>query len=479
MFIKDLTITNFKSFNGVISPILFNIPNGNLGSGLNIFVGENNTGKSTAFEAIEFLRNGTKKDLEDIKNKNTPAHASVELTFIGNIGQIIDAFSQENKKKVFNKYVFNNPDGKSIFKLRRSTEDVKQVTLWSEMNTQYENETGIDAPIKKLFETNFVWADTNPNDEAAFGATTICGNLLKEIANSFTETADYDDFRAKFNQIFNDDSSGLRKNLLQIEERVQNIFSQQFGSAVIKFHFDELKIESFFKNTTIKVNDGIDTPMDEKGNGMQRAVALALLQVYAEELTKHPENANLIKPFYLFIDEPEICLHPKGQEKLLAALLEISKTKQVFLTTHSPYFLTSQHLQNIGLHIFTNNGNSSVVVSAAMNGLFPWSPTWGEINFKAYNLATVDFHNELYGHLQEKNTMFSESSFEAWLVTQGLGKPKTWIKENKGVAQSPYSVSLQTFIRNKIHHPENATMQANQYTSVELAQSINEMINLL
>lgn len=479
MFIKELKITNFKSFNGAINPITFNVPNGQLGSGLNIFVGENNTGKSTAFEAVDFVRNKTSKNETAIKNKDSLGHATAELTFVGEIEQAIDGFSQDNKKAVFKKYIFQNALGESLFKISRSTENVKEVRLWDEASGNYENETGIDAPVKKLFETNFVWADTNPNDEAAFGATTICGNLLREIANSFTETADYADYKSKFNQIFNDPASGLRKELLVIEQKVQQVFTDQFGAATISFHFDELKIDSFFKNTTINVNDGFETPMQEKGNGMQRAVALALLQVYAEELTKHPDDANIKKPFFLFIDEPEICLHPKGQEKLLNALLEISKTKQVVITTHSPYFLSTPFLRNCGLHIFSKNGNNSVVESANVNPLLPWGPTWGEINFKAYKLPTVDFHNELYGYLQEKNSVYSENSFEDWIVKFGVAQTKQWIQETKGVAQAPRNVSLQTFIRNKIHHPENATMQPADYTADELRQSIETMIGLL
>jgi AAA15 family ATPase/GTPase len=479
MFIKELKITNFKSFEGTINPIIFNIPNGQPGSGLNIFVGENNTGKSTAFEAIDFVRNSTKKNENAIKNKNNPAHASVELAFSGEIAQVIDGFSQPNKVAVFKRYISQSAQGENIFKISRSTEDIKQVKLWSETDQQFVNESGIDAPVKKLFDTNFIWADTNPNDEAAFGATTICGNLLKEIANGFIETADYADYRTKFNQVFNDPSSGLRRELLVIEQKVQQVFSEQFGAASIAFHFDELKIDSFFKNTTINVNDGIETPMHEKGNGMQRAVALALLQVYAEELTKHPDDANLKKPFFLFIDEPEICLHPRGQEKLLNALLEISKTKQVFLTTHSPYFLASSHLKNVGLHIFSKNGNASEIESAAVHPLLPWSPTWGEINFKAYKLPTVDFHNELYGYLQEKSKAFKEDDFEQWLVSNNIGQTKQWIREFEGAPRAPKSISLQSFIRNKIHHPENVTMQSVSYTSDDLQQSIIEMIALI
>jgi AAA15 family ATPase/GTPase len=71
MFIKELKITNFKSFNGATDPIVFNVPDGQLGSGLNIFVGENNTGKSTVFEAVDFVRNSTKKDEGAIKNRSS------------------------------------------------------------------------------------------------------------------------------------------------------------------------------------------------------------------------------------------------------------------------------------------------------------------------------------------------------------------------------------------------------------------------
>lgn len=479
MFIKELKITNFKSFNGVINPIVFNVPNGQSGSGLNVFVGENNTGKSTVFEAIDFVRNSTKKDAGAIMNKSNPVNATVELTFVGDIEQAIDGFSQPNKVAVFKRYIFQNAHNEPSFRISRGTDDIKQVKLWNEADSSYVNESGIDAPVKKLFETNFIWADTNPNDEAAFGATTICGNLLKEIASGFIETADYADYRAKFNQVFNNPASGLRRELLVIEQKVQQVFTEQFGAATISFHFDELKIDSFFKNTTINVNDGIETPMHEKGNGMQRAVALALLQVYADELIKHPDDDNLKKPFFLFIDEPEICLHPKGQEKLLEALLEISKTKQVFITTHSPYFLSTPNLKNCGLHIFSKNGINSLIESASINPLLPWSPTWGEINFKAYKLPTLDFHNELYGYLQEKNSAFNENAFEQWIVGRGLGQTKQWTQERAGVPQAPRNVSLQTFIRNKIHHPENVTMQAVDYSANELQQSIEEMITLL
>lgn len=483
MFIYKLKIRNFKCFGNDLAPLIFNIPDGRtLGSGLNIFVGENNTGKSTVFEIIDFLRDNTKKSISDFKNKKTneDEDVSVELTFYGNVNEVIDHFSQDNKVSVFKKYVYDYED-KECFRLLRSTKNIKAIQLWDNETHEFKNESGIDAPLKKLFENNFVWSDTNPNDQTSFGSTTICGNLLREIANKFTETIDYMDFSEQFNKTFNHKDSGLRKELQKIEKRTGEIFAEQFGEAEINFHFNELKIDSFFKNTRIDIDDGFETPMEEKGSGMQRSIALALLQVYAEELVKHPENESVRKPFFLFIDEPEICLHPRAQRKLFDAILKLSKTKQIFLTTHSPYFFDGRSLMNnIGLFIFKRNDNKPDIEKINSKwGLFPWSPSWGEINYHAYNLPMLEFHNELYGYIQEKEEKFTVSDTDEYFQDNGLKKVKKWTRENKGIAQSEKDVTLQTFIRNKVHHPENSTMQSVEYTQEELSQSIKEMINIL
>jgi len=90
MFIKRITIQNFKSFQN--ESIDFFTPDE--GSGLNIFVGENNSGKSTVFEAVDFLRNGVKVSLEDLKNKyKKDEEMFVEIEFSGNIKDVIENFS--------------------------------------------------------------------------------------------------------------------------------------------------------------------------------------------------------------------------------------------------------------------------------------------------------------------------------------------------------------------------------------------------
>ncbi|MCK4524851.1 MAG: AAA family ATPase [Candidatus Andersenbacteria bacterium] len=482
MFIKTIKIKNLKCFDNELKTLEFNIPDGKtLGSGLNIFVGENNSGKSTVFESIDFLRDNTKKELKNIKNKNASSDDEmfVELLFSGSIINTIENFSQENKKEVFKKYVYkNDSENEEYFKLLRTSKNIKAIQLWNNSESKFKNEAGIDAPLKKLFETNFVWSDTNPNDQTSFGATTICGNLLKEIIKKFEETKDYSDFSDEFHKTFNSGKSGLKKELKDIEQKTQKIFSEQFSDAKISFHFDELKIDSFFKNTKVEVDDGIPTYMEEKGSGMQRSVALALLQVYAEELVKHPDNTSAVKPFFLFIDEPELCLHPQAQMKLLKSLLELSKTKQIFIATHSPYFFKNQFLKDIGFFIFKRESDQKIEILSIKDKnwcLFPWSPSWGEINYIAYNLPTIEFHNELYGYLESeyKDKLNRIQKTKKWLddrkVTEGMTNEEKDAQKN--------DVSLQMYIRHSMHHPENKNN--NDFTDQELKQSINEMINIL
>src|SRR6266545_1954112 len=97
---------------------------------------------------------------------------------------------------------------------------------------------------------------------------------------------------------------------------------------------------------------------------MQRAVALAIIQVYSRNLTAHPTDPRKTRPLFFFIDEPEICLHPKAQQQLLTALVEISKSRQIFIATHSPYLLCQFNSANHDLLLFNRDGNGVNVTPA-------------------------------------------------------------------------------------------------------------------
>jgi hypothetical protein len=210
---------------------------------------------------------------------------------------------------------------------------------------------------------------------------------------------------------------------------------------------------------------------------MQRALALALIQVYADTLTKASEEEKKAKPLLFFIDEPETFLHPLAQDKLMNALEIISGSSQIFLTTHSPYLLKQYDVKNHSLHVFSKTQAGNKAEASASLALFgASSPTWGEINYFAFGIASVEFHNELYGFAQAhailNDAKFStEKEFDDYLVTLGCAKSKTWVRSST----LSYSTTIQNYIRNSIHHPENKLNA--EYTANELKASIDDFFN--
>ncbi len=350
MFIQKLKIKNFKCF--AENELNFCLPDGSTnGSGLNIFVGENNSGKSSAIEALYFLRNKIKRDPKRLGAKEGEEFF-VECNFVGNIEGVIDDFAQDNKIKTFKEYIFNNSDNVPTLTVKKEfqTDDAtKKICFWNQ--TEGYKPIGLDASFQKIFQISNIWARTNPEDESKFGSTTVCGNLLSDISEKFKldHSDQYQQFITIFNQTFNDDKSGLQKDLNDVATETAQIMEEQFGAVGLKFKFDNPEPNILFKNIKVLVNDGEETELAEKGHGMQRAVILSLLQVYARRITEmeNEDGEVKVKPHYLFIDEPEMGLHPQAQKKLFEALKVIAKKHQVFISTHSENFISADLAPNI------------------------------------------------------------------------------------------------------------------------------------
>lgn len=88
------------------------------------------------------------------------------------------------------------------------------------------------------------------------------------------------------------------------------------------------------------VNDGIATEASEKGDGMQRAIMLAILETYADY---RRSNEAAGKTFLFFIDEAELHLHPTAQRSLKRALQDLAtQGDQVFINTHSSVLVADE-----------------------------------------------------------------------------------------------------------------------------------------
>lgn len=484
MYISKIKLHNFKGYKKD-HEIIFD-------KGVNFFVGDNNSGKSSVFEAIDFIR--TKRDRNEIITKSEidgDGFISVEIEFKGDD---LESLVQTDALKKYQSCLVDTDSKKSLRVMRSSEEteitqdgkkkklDIKNVRVFNPTTNQFENPTGTDNTITALFDAQFVWADTNSGDISDFAKTKISGKIINAITKDFVISETWKNFQNSHKETFGEGENSLAKTLQPVERKIQSILSEQYGDTEVRFSFSLPEIESFFKTGNIALSEnGIETKSSEKGTGMQRALALALIQVYAD-ISSSDENG-VSKPILFFIDEPETFLHPQAQNKLLDALEKISVKSQIFIITHSPYLLKKYKKDTHSMNVFSKEKGLNKVKAGKEFDLFgSSSPTWGEINYYGFGVLSVEFHNELYGFVQARAILENadnerEENFDQYLVTKSIAKNKIWIPFRNGVAQPEKDRTLPTYIRNTIHHPENACNV--KFTDQELKVSIESLIQLL
>lgn len=344
---------------------------------------------------------------------------------------------------------------------------------------QFENPTGFDKAIGSLFDNIFVWSNMSADEIVDFGSTKILGKLFKEISNQFEQSQDWINFTNAHQAAFVTSTNSLTNQSSTLINELQTALSGFYGNASINFDFTIPDPTSFIKLGNVKIDDGVETLLAEKGSGMQRAFALSVIKVYANYLSMHPTAPNLIKPLFFFIDEPEISLHPKAQYILIEALNNISNQQQIFITTHSAYLLSMFNNQNAAIFLTTQSNNQSSITPISTMKTFPFSPTLAEIGYFAFNIISNDFHNELYGYIEEKILKNNpNNNFDDWLcINFGIQKNKSRTRIKRNGSQVQENTTLMTYIRHLIHHPENTLNQP--ATQQELNDSIQQMLQIL
>ncbi|MDK8644964.1 ATP-binding protein [Staphylococcus condimenti] len=460
-----MKLTNFRSFNG-INELQFN-------DGLNFFVGNNNCGKTTVFKAVEFIQNGKDK-WEFITIGKEKEEIAVEITLSGDD---IEDIVNNNELKKYQNYIYEKNETLNIT-IKRSSKndsvvqngrkkdlDIKNIRTWNNIENQFENPTGIDKTINALFDAQFVYSDIKNEEYRDFGKTKVIGKLINSITKDFQHSKVYKDLIKAHEKAFGDE--GLKNSLHDTEKELQKIISEQYGEAEVEFKFELPDMNNFLKHGTINLTENnITTEVSEKGTGMQRALAMSLIQVYSNIVNK--ENA---KQLLFFIDEPETFLHPKAQARIINAFRKISRETQVFITTHSPYLLKQFDNDIDDIKIFKSESDRKVICSQNINS-FPFSPTWGEINYLAFDIVNVEFFNELYGYLQHISGEDKITSFDYYLKRKGVNKTVVYRRNFKDKIKD-YNYTIPTYIRNLIHHPENQNNQT--FTEEQLNEAIETL----
>jgi len=224
----------------------------------------------------------------------------------------------------------------------------------------------------------------------------------------------------------------------------------------------------------------VKTDISEKGNGLQRSIAIAIIQIYSK-LNNTDDKTQYI------IDEPEIYLHPKAQDKLIESLINLSdQNNQVFISTHSPYILRHYRKgeNKDSIVILSRTEDDTHAIKQIEQLLF--SPTAiGEVTYKAFGVPTVDFHQMLFTKIyidwieHAENGRKSLLDFEKkFLVSNCSDIMQEFTPRYKGKWDEKVDRTLPYIVRNEIDHPELLEDGKNIWTEDNLKQSIDCLIKL-
>lgn len=149
-----------------------------------------------------------------------------------------------------------------------------------------------------------------------------------------------------------DEIRSLQEPILsRLSESVTSTISS-FLPSVTSVHIDmpqDARYRAFRRSLEISVDDGNNTPLERKGDGVKSLVALALMRYASESSTNSTHSI-------VAVEEPEAHLHPQAIHELRDVLIGLSKKNQIILTSHSPLFVNPANLNST---IVVNNNKAS------------------------------------------------------------------------------------------------------------------------
>ena len=304
MKIRNLYITEYKG----LRDITLNFENNNNVLDLVVLAGVNGSGKTRVLESIlKYFQ-----DYLNYKQDNIEAgifYEEKEENCISNVGDFFDGL--EN----FSYHEVNNPLHEKYIEIKKKLDILpKIIYVPTEINFQKMNV----ASTTLVQEYKFI--------------NIVNTNLIKDIP-SYIATKMISAMLKNKNEKVGD-----------VQKKVFNEINEIFENLSIDVKVEDISQDG--RNITLFTNSSGDKfDINELSSGEKqlflRTLAIKML---------NPENSIIL------IDEPELSLHPKWQQRIVDVYRKIGKNNQIIIATHSPHILGSVKKENIMLLDKTNDG---------------------------------------------------------------------------------------------------------------------------
>lgn len=294
--IKTLSIHGLRSYSKE-TLIDFSQPNGELGGGLTFFVGANNSGKTTAIEALQFFNSSYNRISFSEGKRNAQANHIVHL-----------GLSEEHDGVEYQWSIHSAKGGGSSTTILRNEEEIEPYQLRTS-NASHPLPTIYVLQSRRFMEPEFGMSQGSRDDY-----------LRQSSSNNSIRRPVLTYFESRLFQMWDR------------RDQICGLIDRAFGRHV-DWQIDQRDSGQFFLK--FRFGDSFHS-LDGAGDGLWNVFVLC------DSLYDAEDNSTIV------LDEPEQSLHPQLQKRVMKILKEESRTKQIVISTHSPYFIDWESLANGG-----------------------------------------------------------------------------------------------------------------------------------
>jgi AAA15 family ATPase/GTPase len=311
--ISKIKIANFRSIS--------NITIENNGGSPLVVCGPNNIGKTNFLRALDLFFSLNPEKF--VYRLDVPYHIAEGSAGGSKVHISLDFLSESERYSISTKY------------FRRDQVNVLELT--GTKNGESITETEIR---KFLCNFKFIYVESNNIDLPKLISNYFNDEVLPSLdrlRRRQTEPLEHlNEFIKKSNEALVNIERGITQELHGFTSNIGGVNPHDWAVKVLFPEFDFLR-EAISNLVTYTLIDSNDRPLDTKGSGLQRLLLLAVIKYISQHSSEEVIWA---------LDEPEVFLQPGLQKEVFGQLKEISKTLNVFITTHSSHFIDLNLLDN-------------------------------------------------------------------------------------------------------------------------------------